>query len=217
MSGWTVLVPVKDLAVAKTRLTRFAGPARQDLALAFATDTVAAALAADGVVSVLVVTDDERVRVHTVAVGAEVTGDAPGAGLNPAILHGAAVATGRWPDRPVAVLSADLPALRADELARALRAAAPLLSAFVADAEGIGTTLLTAAAGTALDPRFGHRSRARHTAAGVTELVTGPLASLRRDVDTEVDLHDARRLGLGPRTLAVLARLDAGWGADGRG
>ena len=88
---------------------------------------------------------------------------------------------------------------------------------FVADTEGTGTTLLTAADGSRLDPRFGHRSRARHAASGAVELVTGPLASLRRDVDTEVDLHDARRLGLGPRTLAVLAQLGDGSGASGPG
>jgi 2-phospho-L-lactate guanylyltransferase len=208
MSGWTVLVPVKRLAVAKTRLTRFAGAARQDLALAFAVDTITAALSAPGVVAVLVVTDDDRVWSESEAVGAELTQDDPRAGLNPAIRHGAAVAVARWPEHRLAALSADLPALRAGELGYALSAAAGLSRAFVADTEGTGTTLLTAADAGMLDPRFGHRSRARHVAAGATELLTGPLVSLRRDVDTEVDLHDARRLGLGPRTLAVLQRLD---------
>ena len=204
-----------DLAVAKTRLTRFAGPARQDLALAFAVDTVGAALASDGVCVVLVVTDDARVAEQALAVGAQVVPDAPRAGLNPAIVHGAQVAAGRWPGRPLAALSADLPALRPDELAYALLTAADLPAAFVADTEGTGTTLLTAAAGHGLDPRFGHRSRARHSASGAVELVTGPLASLRRDVDTEVDLYDAGRLGLGPRTLAVLAVLAGPGGAPG--
>ncbi len=215
MSGWTVVVPVKGLAVGKTRLTRFAGPARQDLALAFAVDTVGAALAAEGVGVVLVVTDDSRVAEQALGAGAQVVADAPRAGLNPAIMHGARVAAARWPGRPLAALSADLPALRPGELAYALLTAADLPAAFVADTEGTGTTLLTAATGHELDPRFGHRSRARHSAAGAVELVTGPLASLRRDVDTEVDLYDAGRLGLGARTLAVLAVLAGPDGAPG--
>jgi 2-phospho-L-lactate guanylyltransferase len=33
------------------------------------------------------------------------------------------------------------------------------------------------------------------------------IASVRRDVDTEVDLWDALRLGVGPRTKAVVADL----------
>jgi 2-phospho-L-lactate guanylyltransferase len=33
------------------------------------------------------------------------------------------------------------------------------------------------------------------------------IASVRRDVDTEVDLWDALRLGVGPRTKAIAAEL----------
>ncbi len=174
-----------------------------------------AALSCDLVSAVLVITDDVRVAEQARECGAQVTPDVPRAGLNPALRHGVAVAQDLRHAAPVAALSGDLPALRPGELATALRAAGQLTAAFVADAEGTGTTLLTAAPGVELDPRFGHRSRARHVAAGVTELVEelvdglvdGPLTSLRRDVDTEVDLYDARRLGLGPRTSQALALL----------
>jgi 2-phospho-L-lactate guanylyltransferase len=206
VDDWRVLVPVKELAVAKTRLSRYAGSARPDLALAFAVDTVTAALAAGPVATVLVVTDDDRVRAQVLEVGAEVVGDDPRAGLNPALVHAARTARERYGAGPVAALSADLPALRPDDLATALLSAADLPTCFVADVDGTGTTLLAARDDQDLDPRFGHRSRARHAAAGVVEL-TDPLVSLRRDVDTEVDLHDARRLGVGPRTSEVLARL----------
>ncbi len=206
MDGWRVLIPVKELAVAKTRLSRYAGSARPDLALAFAVDTVAAALAAGPVGTVLVVTDDDLVRAQVLEVGAEVVGDDPRAGLNPALVHAARTARERYGAGPVAALSADLPALRPVDLATALSCAADLPACFVADVDGTGTTLLAARDDGDLDPRFGHRSRARHAAAGVVEL-TAPLVSLRRDVDTEVDLHDARRLGVGPRTSEVLARL----------
>jgi 2-phospho-L-lactate guanylyltransferase len=56
-------------------------------------------------------------------------------------------------------------------------------------------------------PRFGGRSRAAHRAAGAVELMLEGIASVRRDVDTEVDLWDALRLGVGPRTKAVAAEL----------
>jgi 2-phospho-L-lactate guanylyltransferase len=209
VDGWTLLVPVKELAVAKTRLSRFAGAARADLALAFAIDTVTAALATDPVRAVLVVTDDARVVAEVTAAGADVVGDEPRAGLNPALQHGADVARSRHGPGPVAALSADLPALRPADLSSALGAAADLALCFVADVDGTGTTLLAARDDADLRPAFGHRSRARHRATGAVEL-TGALVSLRRDVDTEVDLYDAQRLGVGPRTREILDALGQG-------
>ena len=61
--------------------------------------------------------------------------DEPDAGLNPALAHGAAVATRRLPRDGVALLSADLPALRPAELDAALAAGGRRYgAAFVADA-----------------------------------------------------------------------------------
>jgi len=216
VDGWTLLVPVKELAVAKTRLSRFAGAARADLALAFAIDTVTAALATDLVGAVLVVTDDARVAAGATAAGADVVADQPRAGLNPALQHGADVARSRGGPGPLAALSADLPALRPEDLSAALAAAAEQTLCFVADVDGTGTTLLAARDAGDLRPSFGHRSRARHRAAGAVEL-TGALVSLRRDVDTEVDLYDAQRLGVGPRTRDVLAALVPGSGRESPG
>jgi 2-phospho-L-lactate guanylyltransferase len=212
---WTVVVPVKRLMVAKTRLTRFAGARRQDLALAFATDTVAAALSADLVHAVVVVTDDPRVAAAVTAQGAEAVADGPAAGLNPALRHGAQVAGRERPARPVAAVSADLPALRPGELDHVLRSAAAYPVLFVPDIEGTGTTVLAATDPAAFQPAFGRRSAAAHRAGGAVELRDGPLASVRRDVDTEVDLYDALRLGVGPRTAEVLADLGRPVGRTG--
>src|SRR5436305_745035 len=74
------------------------------------------------------------------ALGARTVPDAPDRGLNPALDHGA-LSTGAV---AVAALSSDLPALRPQELAAALAAAAAADRCFVADAAGTGTTLLTA-------------------------------------------------------------------------
>ena len=62
---WALVVPVKRLSVAKTRLTRVAGEQREALALAFAADTVAAALSSPSVRALLVVTDDPAAVSYT--------------------------------------------------------------------------------------------------------------------------------------------------------
>jgi 2-phospho-L-lactate/phosphoenolpyruvate guanylyltransferase len=201
---WVVVVPVKRLAIAKTRLTRFAGPSRPALALAFAADAVRAAGASEVVDGVVVVTDDETAAPVLAGLGAVVVADVPDAGINPALEHGAAEAARRWPGRGIVALASDLPALRAADLTDLLRALGPGDRAFVADVEGTGTTLLAAAPGVRLAPRFGHRSRAAHVANGASELVGAAASSVRRDVDTEVDLYDAERLGVGPSTAQVL-------------
>lgn len=206
---WVVVIPVKRLDRAKTRLSSRPAPARRALALAFALDTVRAALRCPPVSAVVVVTDDEVVRERVAALGARWVPDEPDAGLNEALTHGADVVRRDAPGAWVAVLAADLPALRSEELGRALVAASGVARGFVADAAGTGTTLLTAAPGHRLDARFGPRSRAAHAASGAVALEPGPVPGLRRDVDTEVDLWDAGRLGLGADT-ARLVLGDAG-------
>lgn len=199
--AWVVLVPVKSLAEAKSRLVGSAG--RSDLALAFAGDTIAAAT---GVARVVVVTEDPLVADLARGLGAAVEGQGPEPGLNAALRHAADAVRRRDVGTRVAALAGDLPALRSRELAAALTAAAAHPRTFVSDAEGTGTTLLAVAAGTALDPLFGPRSRAAHRASGAVELALSGSPGLRRDVDDEVGLWDARRIGVGPRTLAALER-----------
>jgi 2-phospho-L-lactate/phosphoenolpyruvate guanylyltransferase len=202
---WSVVVPAKRLALAKTRLrplTDRLGGAHDDLVLALLADTVAATLSCPAVGEVVVVTDDPAAADVVRMLGARTVADAPDRGLNPALEHGARSAAGP----AVAALSSDLPALRPDELAAALRAAADGRS-FVADAQGTGTTLLTAV-GTDLRPHFGPGSAQAHLGSGAVPL-TGPWPGLVRDVDTEADLRAALALGAGPRTAAVAARLSA--------
>jgi 2-phospho-L-lactate/phosphoenolpyruvate guanylyltransferase len=141
--SWTVLLPVKVLAQAKSRLTILAGDRRRELALAFASDTVAAVLACPEVARVIVVTSDPVAGPLLAALGAIIVADEPAAGepvagdprgragldsadgvqdaLNAALRHGAAVAARRWPGTGLAALTADLPALNPNELATALR------------------------------------------------------------------------------------------------
>jgi 2-phospho-L-lactate guanylyltransferase len=205
---WTLIIPLKPLVRAKSRLSDTADDGvRPGLALAFAQDTVAAVTACPCVVDVVVVTDDARAGRELAALGARIVPDTPGAGLNAALAHAAAVVRSRRPDAALAALNADLPALRSAELTRVLRAAGEFPRAFLPDAAGVGTTLLSAAPGTPLQPAFGGPSRARHTASGARELTLRDVDSVRLDVDTGDDLRAALALGVGPRTSAAAARL----------
>ena len=170
LTTWSVVMPVKVLARAKSRLAGLAGPRRGELALALACDTVTAVLACEAASRVIVITDDQVAAVTLGGLGALVVPDEPRDGLNAALRYGAGYAAARWPDAGTAALSADLPALRPAELDRALVAAAAWPTAFVADAAGDGTTLYTAAPGAAFRPAFGLASRARHAAGGAVEL-----------------------------------------------
>lgn len=200
---WSVVIPVKVLARAKSRLAGLDASEREAVALAMAADTVAAALASAAVGSVVVVSDDPAVRAEAEAAGAEVIPDTPGKGLNEALSAGARHAAARWPERGLAALTADLPALSAGELTSALAAAERSGQAFVPDAEGSGTTLYTARPGVMFRPLYGPQSRTRHRLAGAAELKLPGIPGLRRDVDTLADLRAAERIGLGAKSSAV--------------
>src|SRR5487761_1434316 len=72
---WSVVIPVKVLARAKSRLTGLAGARRPELALALAADTVAAAVGCPEVAAVIVVSDDEAAAGELTALGALVVPD----------------------------------------------------------------------------------------------------------------------------------------------
>ena len=205
---WTLVIPLKPLSRAKSRLSDAAADAlRPGLALAFAQDTVAAALACPAVGDVAVVTDDDRAGRELAALGAAIVPDEPGGGLNAALAHATRAVRSVRPARAVAALNADLPALRPAELSRVLDAAAEFPRAFLPDAAAIGTTLLAAAAGRELRPAFGADSRARHRASGAVRGSSTAVDSVRQDVDTGEDLRSALALGVGPHTAAAAARL----------
>lgn len=210
-----LVVPVKELRRAKSRLVAVSAGlgvsatdrrrAHHDLALALAADTLAAALASSAR-AVVVVTSDPRAGALARGMGDRVTVvPDEGAGLDAAVRRGAAaVRASAVAPGAVAVLQADLPALRAEELdaalALALRPGAPP-RAHVADHAGTGTTLLVTGPGRRPEPRFGIGSAAAHAATGAIAL-DGDWPGLRLDVDTPADLDRARALGVGPATAA---------------
>lgn len=199
---YVALVPVKSPAVGKSRL-RVPDQVRRSLATAFALDVLRAVRASAAVVDAVVVTADEEFAQRAADLG---LGTVPDSGDLNASLTGAAEAVRpRWPTAVPLAVCADLPCLDPEEMTRALEEMPTDRPWFVPDAEGTGTTMY-AAPYDDFRPRFGPDSCNAHVAAGATPL-EGGVPTLRRDVDDEVSLADAERLGVGPHTRAALGAL----------
>lgn len=204
--SWSIVVPVKMLGEAKTRLLPRDDPARPELALAFVEDCVRALLRTPSVAVVRLVSNDERVQRLADRMGAAWCAEPAMPGLNEAAQQGFVGATG-----PVGVVAGDLPCLTPASMELVCRLADEVSSGFVCDAQGTGTTMLFNQSAADCRPAFGERSRARHRAMGAVDLglTAGHddrrlLARARRDVDTTVDLADALRIGVGGATRRVI-------------
>jgi 2-phospho-L-lactate/phosphoenolpyruvate guanylyltransferase len=200
----TALVALKRSEVAKTRLGSLPDPLRRRLAWTMALDTLRALAA---VLPVIVISNQPGIdaRLRSEKIAARVLAESHSVGINAALQHGerAALAAGF---RGVLASVGDLPALRTESVRAVLAAAENHPRAFLADASGIGTTMLTAI-GADLQPHFQGRSAAAHRASGAAcldsdELIR-PVPDARRDVDSDVDLADAIRLGLGSSTAQL--------------
>jgi 2-phospho-L-lactate/phosphoenolpyruvate guanylyltransferase len=206
---WSLVMPVKHLDRAKTRLAPDPR-ARRRLALAFAADAVLAALGSPLVARVVVVTGDPQAAALLGGIGAVVVPEPEPGGLNEAVAAGRAFAAAADPGARIAALTSDLPGLRGAELT-ALLAHAPSGRCFVPDASGQGTTVLLSDEDGVLDPEFGPDSRRRHESGGAKALEdAGP--TVRRDVDLPEDVVDVLRFGVGRYTAEALSGLLFGTG-----
>lgn len=174
-------MPLKPADEGKSRLGASAAVVR---ALGIA--TVRAASAAPGVGSIVVVTADPETTAHLARMPrVRIVREAAPRGLRAAIASGLAeVPSGTRR----AVLLGDLPGLVPADLARALTLATGFPRAFVADAAGTGTTLVTAGGGVAWRSAFGKASASRHRALGLQRLPVPLRSSMRHDVDTPAQL-----------------------------
>lgn len=200
---FVTVVPVKPPTVGKSRLEVADPEHRRALASAFALDTVAACLRTEEVAQVLVATDDAAFARDLHALGCHVMPDGDTNDLNAALGQAAAEAHRRWSHLVPVAVCADLPALLPGDLDAALAHVDATGPAFVADAEGTGTTLYLAPY-EKFEPRFGPGSAQAHRTAGALE-VPGDLTTLRHDVDDLAGLDVARALGLGPATQLAVA------------
>lgn len=226
--GWHVVIPVKPLDQAKSRLAGLGDDVRRDLALAFLLDVLDAVRGAPDVLGIAVVTSDDgvagRVQNDLGARGLVVPDDEPRE-LNHALHRGAsALASANGADdAAVLALCADLPALTAVAVTDLLAAAPRSGPGFVADHTGVGTTAYLAAPAR-FDPRFGAGSRAAHAEQGAADLTTFARPGLRADVDTPEDLwalldgSDVEHppWELGRATLGVVTRHGLGRRPRGR-
>lgn len=196
---WTLVVPVKPARIGKSRLGAEVGVVR-----AIALDTIAAAARAPRVGRVIVVTGDTELvaALADAGVAIEVVDDDPPRGLSGAIGAGLERADA---SHPRAVLLGDLPALAPHELDEALAAAGSVPRAFVPDAEGAGSSLVTALGGVPLVEAFGADSARRHRELGLAQLSVAAESGLRRDVDTPDQLREVAAGAIGPFTRAALA------------
>ena len=200
---WAVLVPLKPLASAKSRLA-VPDAVRTELVLAMACDTVAVALACPLVDLVLVVSDTVEGLGPLQRMGAGMVVDPKGMGLNAALRQAAGVAAARDSTLGIASLVADLAAATVDQLTRVLAEAEHHPCSFLPDAAGPGTTLVAATQWGSFLPEYGPQSRRRHLEAGFVELSVPDITGLRLDVDSTADLQSAAANGVGPRTSKVL-------------
>ncbi|MBN9155553.1 MAG: 2-phospho-L-lactate guanylyltransferase [Microbacterium sp.] len=196
---WTVVVPVKRFQSAKSRLD--IGDARADVARAMAEDVLEVVGRCSAVSEIVIVTSEPNwprecessvpTRVHPdLACTLNGAASSAVASVSPAVFS--------------AIITADLPFLRTDELATALQRGVDVARGMVTDYPGTGTTLLTARPGAGHRPRFGEDSSRLHAEVGYVALNTGADAGLRRDVDTVEDLEAMSHLGIGPRTATAL-------------
>lgn len=194
---WQLLIPLKPLPVAKSRLD-LPPEQRQALVHAFACDVVAAASGCPSVAGIWVVADDSWAGLIPHA--ATQVRD-PGGGLNVALEAGLECLS---PRDPAAVVMGDLPCIRSEDLDLVLNEVSAILpgAGVVADRDRTGSTLL--AGTTEVSPHFGPDSLARHLNGHAVE-VGQALPRLSLDVDDTADLRDAARVGPGPATTEALA------------
>jgi 2-phospho-L-lactate guanylyltransferase len=187
---WAV-VPVKQLARAKQRLSGLLGPEQRRLLCdAMLDDVLAALAAARGLAGILVVSSDPAARMLAMRHGARLLDDT-GQGLNAAIAHaaGALAAEGA---AAMLVIHGDAPLATADEIEALIAAhAAGHAVALAADRRGDGTNALLCAPPDTMSFHYGPGSFAAHReaarAAGHEPAVLD-LPGLALDIDTADDL-----------------------------
>lgn len=189
-----VLIPLKRLDAAKSRLRPALSEAERRRLMATMLDQVVrAALAAD-VGRVVVASSDADAPALAGALGVQAVSDG-GLAWNPGLMHARAALPHAAP--AVLYLAGDLPLLEPDDVV-AMVVAGAAATAVIGRAHDGGTNALWLAPAAALEPAFGTRGSAgvhaaRAVAAGLRP-VTLDRPGLAHDVDTAADLALARRL-----------------------
>jgi 2-phospho-L-lactate/phosphoenolpyruvate guanylyltransferase len=202
---WTAIIPIRSFIEGKTRLHL---PSVDTFSIieAFADDVILACSTCPQITRTVVVSPDPDVLAHATDRGCEVLVEEAATGINEAINAVRGETSG-----PCIAILGDIPCLDATTLTMVLSQAHAHEVSFIADTMGVGSTMWCAQSDSPATSHFGHHSRAEHRAHGAVELgarnASAQWARARRDVDTDVDLWDAMRLGMGPASTSLLAGL----------
>lgn len=208
---WCV-IPIKDMANAKTRLAPALSPEERRAAFALmAEDVLAAAAAAEGLAGVLVLTNDPEARTLASRYGAEVASEPENVGQSEAVARAADIIMARGAEG-VLTLPADAPLTTPAEIESILKrhpAFRPALT-IVPDHARRGSNCLVMTPGDVIPLHFGHQSFEPHLAeaerAGLVANILTDLAGIALDVDTGDDLAEAVRRGGSGRALDYVRR-----------
>jgi 2-phospho-L-lactate/phosphoenolpyruvate guanylyltransferase len=210
-----ILVPVKNLANAKQRLSSVLGPeARQELAQAMCADVLETLAGWQRRPRVAVVTSDPFAGDLARSLEFEVVADPANPGETGAIEMATAVCRDRGADRTL-VIPADIPLLESLELQKIVDAAPVRGAVLVPDAAGRGTNAALRAPADLFPLRFGNDSFLPHLAAAkATGLpcVVLELRGIALDVDRLEDLQELAA-ATGERRSQKLVR---GWSLETR-
>lgn len=188
-----ILVPVKNLAQAKQRLSSVLSPeARQELAQAMCADVLETLARWQGRPSVAVVTGDPFARDLAQELEFEVIADDSNPGETGAIEMATSVCRDRGLDHTL-VIPADIPLIERNELQKIVDSAPAGGAVLVPDAAGRGTNAALRTPADLFPLRFGNDSFLPHLAAakatGLPCLVL-ELPSLALDIDRPEDLYE---------------------------
>jgi len=193
-----ILVPVKNLANAKQRLSSVLGPeARQELAQAMCADVLETLARWRQRPAVAVVTGDPFASDFAAGLGFEVIADDVNPGETGAIEMATAFCRERGADHTL-VIPADIPLIESGELEKIVESAPPEGAVLVPDAAGRGTNAALRAPADLFPLRFGNDSFLPHlTAANATGLpcVVLNLPGIALDVDRPEDLQELAAAG----------------------
>jgi 2-phospho-L-lactate/phosphoenolpyruvate guanylyltransferase len=186
-----ILVPVKDLSMAKQRLSSFlSAEERFELAQAMCHDVLETLANWKKRPAVAVVTGDAFARDMAVRFGFNVIADSENAGETDAIEMATAVCLERGESNAL-VLPADIPLIESAELEKILEAAPEAGAVLVPDAARRGTNAAWRAPANLFPLRFGNDSFLPHLATAKSTglpCVVLDLPSIARDIDRPEDL-----------------------------
>ena len=197
----------------KSRLLTGSSPA-PSLIEAFARDVLRACGESANIGRTIVVSPDASIEALAREANSEFVPEPSASGINEAIASVRAICA---PNQPVIGILADTPCLTGATLDAVLAQAHDYDVSFVADAAGTGSTMWCAQVPVPLLLRFALPctspcKRCRRTGCdrnGGDDAFLWTRA--RRGVDTEVDLWDAHRIGLGPATTRAYEQRAAPW------